>query len=224
MNIFIVIPAYNEEKKISGVLSGVRKSGYRNIVVVDDGSLDKTADIAGSKGVYVLRHIINRGQGAALKTGIEFALRKKADIIVTFDSDGQFLAKEIKNVISPVMKKEADIVLGSRFLGNAVNIPFLKKIVLKLGIFVVRILYGIRITDSQGGFRAMSGEAARKIKLTADRMEHAAEFFSEIMRNKLKYMEVPITVVYDKYTLGKGQAWTSSIGLGLKMLFNKFMR
>jgi len=220
MKTFIVIAAYNEEQKLGKVLAELKKS-YKNIIVVDDGSTDDTFKIARKHNVIVLRHIINRGQGAALKTGIDYALMKKADIIVTFDADGQFLVSEIKDMIKPIKDKKADITLGSRFLGRAINIPLLKKIVLRLGILVVFLLYGIKITDSQCGFRAMSKKAAKKINITSDKMEHAAEIFSEIMRNKLKYKEIPVTVIYDKYSLKKGQSWSNSIGLGLRMLFKK---
>lgn len=222
MYTFIVIAAYNEEKKIGSVLTELKNKGFKNIVVVDDGSSDKTSKISEKHNVYVLKHIINRGQGAALKTGIDFALTKNASIIVTYDADGQFIVDEIKKVIGPIKKKEVDIVLGSRFLGNAVNIPILKKFVLKLGIAVVYFLYGISITDSQCGFRAMSNNAAKKIRLTSDRMEHAGEFFWEIEKNKLKYKEVPITVIYDTYSIKKGQGWLRSIELGIKMLLKRF--
>jgi glycosyltransferase involved in cell wall biosynthesis len=222
MNIFIVIAAFNEEKKIGSVLTELKNKGYKNIVVVDDGSTDKTFRISEKHNAFVLRHVINRGQGAALKTGIDFALTKNANIIVTFDADGQFVVDEIKKVITPIKKKNVDIVLGSRFMGKAVNIPILKKIVLKLGIFVVYFLYGISITDSQCGFRAMSNYAAKKIRLTSDRMEHAGEFFWEIEKNKLKYKEVPITVIYDNYSIKKGQNWLRSIELGTKMLLKRF--
>jgi glycosyltransferase involved in cell wall biosynthesis len=224
MKLFVVIPAFNEEKKIGKVISDLKKNNYKNIVIVDDGSEDKTNSVAIGKGVIVLRHIINRGQGASLKTGIDFAIQNKADIIVTFDADGQFLVKEIKNVVKPVIKKEAEVVLGSRFLGTAVNMPWSKKFVLKLGIVVVRILYGIKVTDSQSGFRALSRKAAKKIDITENKMAHAGEIFSEIMRNNLKYKEVPITIIYDKYALTKGQSWTRSLELGIKMIFRKFMR
>lgn len=221
MKEIIVIAAYNEESKISKVLDSLLKK-YKNIVVVDDGSEDNTYEIAKRKKVFVLQHYINRGQGAALKTGIDFAIKEKADIIVTFDADGQFLVKDIEKVIKPIKNKEVDVVLGSRFLGNAINIPFLKKIVLKLGVVVVYFLYGVKITDSQCGFRALSRNAAQKINITSDRMEHASEFFWEISKNNLKYKEVPITVIYDNYSLTKGQSWTKSIGLGIKMLLKRF--
>jgi len=222
--IFIVIAAYNEEKRIGKVLSDLKKKRYKNIVVVDDGSSDNTYEVAKKKKVHVLRHLINRGQGAALKTGIDFALEKKADIIVTYDADGQFLAKDIKEVVKPIKKGIVDVTLGSRFLGNVVNIPTLKKVALKIGIFVVHILYKIDVTDSQCGFRAFSNDAAKKIEINADRMEHAGQILHEIMINKLKYKEIPITVIYDNYSLKKGQSWKNSIKLGIKMLFKRFGR
>jgi len=222
--VYIVMPAFNEAKRMGSILSDLKKAGYKNIIVVDDGSTDDTINIAKKKGVYVLSHVLNRGQGASLQTGIDFALSKGADIIVTYDADGQFVIKEIISVIEPIIKNEADIVLGSRFLGAAKNIPLSKKIVLKIGVVVVFILYGIKITDSQCGFRALSRRAAEKIHLSYDRMEHAAEFFLEIMRNNLKYKEVPITVIYDEYSLRKGQDWSKSFELGIKMLIKKFMR
>lgn len=224
MDVYLVIAAYNEGKKIGSVIDELKKAGYRNIIVVDDGSSDNTFDVAYKKGVTVLQHIINRGQGAALKTGIDYSIEKKAEIIVTYDADGQFVVKDIEKCVSMLQEKNCDIALGSRFLGKAVNLPFSKKMVLKLGVFVVFMLYGIKITDSQCGLRAMTQEAAKKISITSDRMEHAADFFSEIMKNKLKYAEVPITVIYSDYSLKKGQDWTKSFGLGIKMLMKKIMR
>lgn len=221
MEVFIVIAAYNEEKKIGSVLRELKKS-YKNIIVVDDGSKDNTYDVSLKEKVTVLRHVINRGQGAALKTGIDYALRKDADIIVTFDADGQFLASEISKIMRPVEKREADVSLGSRFLGKTINMPFLKKVVLKLGVFVVFLLYGIRVTDSQCGFRALSKNAAKKIRITSNGMEHAGEIFWEIIRNDISYKEVPITVIYDEYSLKKGQPWTRSLKLGIKMLIRRF--
>lgn len=222
MDIFIVIAAYNEEKKIGIVIDDLLNEGYKNIIVVDDGSNDSTYNIVKNKGIIALRHIINRGQGAALRTGIDYAKKLNADIIVTFDADGQFLVKEIKKVIAPIKDNSVDIVLGSRFLGKTVNIPYLKKIVLKFGVIVVYLLYGIKITDSQSGFRALSKKASELINITSDRMEHAGEFFWEVMKHKIKYKEIPITVIYSKYTLAKGQSWLKSIELGIKMLLKRF--
>jgi glycosyltransferase involved in cell wall biosynthesis len=123
--VLIVIAAYNEERAISDVIAALKKEGYKGneIIVVDDGSKDNTAEKAKRSGATVLKHAINRGQGAALRTGMDYAIMNHADIIVHFDADGQHNPKEIKDVILPIIKKEADVVLGSRFLGRAPNIP-----------------------------------------------------------------------------------------------------
>src|SRR5258708_5146103 len=122
-DLWIVVPAYNEGKRIGETLRPLTERGYRNIVVVDDGSRDNTGDAAMKAGAWVARHIINCGQGAALQTGIDFALRRGASVIVTFDADGQHDADEIPSVIAPVIKGDADVALGSRFLGKTIDIP-----------------------------------------------------------------------------------------------------
>ena len=221
---YIVIPAYNEESSIGKVIEKLNKKNYKNIIVVDDGSKDKTSNIAKKKNVIVLKHIVNRGQGAALETGIEYALKKGAEIIVTFDADGQFLVKDIKKIVKPVKKGKVDVTLGSRFLGKAQNIDLLKKFVLKLGCIVVFFLYGIKVTDSQNGFRAFSRKAAKKINIKTDGMEHAGEILHELKLKKLKFKEIPVTVVYTDYSQSKGQSWTRSIKLGLKMLIRKLTK
>ncbi len=220
----VVIAAWNEEKAIGKVLRELKKAGYKDIIVVDDGSSDTTLEAAEKEGATVLRHLINRGQGAALKTGIDHAVSEGADIIVTYDADGQFVASEIKDLIRPIKEGKADIVLGSRFLGSTKNMPLSKRLILKLGVIFVWMLYRINVTDSQNGLRAMTREAAKKILITSDRMEHAGEILHEIKRTKLKYMEIPVTVIYTDYAIAKGQSWSRSISLGLRMLLRKMIR
>ncbi|MBT7553145.1 glycosyltransferase, partial [bacterium] len=123
MKIFVVIPAFNEEKRIAQVLTELSNFSYQ-VVVVDDSSSDKTSQVASQFQVAVLQHKINRGQGAALRTGTDYAISKAADIIVHFDADGQFLVKEIKKIIEPLEKSEAEIVFGSRFLDIKSDIYF----------------------------------------------------------------------------------------------------
>ncbi len=223
-NTYIVIAAYNEEKAIADVLKGLKKEGYQNIVVVDDGSRDKTAEAAEACKVDVLRHVINRGQGAALKTGIDYALEQGAEIIVTFDADGQFLTSDIKKMVDPVADGAVDITIGSRFLGKTKNIPLLKKIALKLGKVFINLMYDISVTDSQNGFRALSRNAAQKIEITADRMEHTSEILGEIAKKHLRFAEVPVTVIYSDYSIQKGQGWTRMFHIGTRVLFRKLMR
>ena len=224
MKTFIVIAAYNEGKSIINVITSLKRHNYNNIVVVDDGSKDNTYDVIKKQKVYALRHTINRGQGAALKTGIDFALKQGADIIVTFDADGQHLAEDVKNVIRPVEKGEADAVLGSRFLDKRTEVPFLKKMTLKAGILFTWIFSGIKLTDTHNGFRALSRKAAQQIRITQDRMEHASEIIDEIHRKKIKFLEVPVKIVYSEYSKAKGQSIFNSFRIAFKFLLGKLTR
>ncbi|HDQ15973.1 MAG TPA: glycosyltransferase family 2 protein [Bacteroidetes bacterium] len=205
-------------------MKSLKKNGYHDIVVVDDGSSDKTFDLCKREKVHALRHVINRGQGAALKTGIDYALLRGADIIVTFDADGQHRAEEIKRLTEPIEKGEADAVLGSRFLDSRTKVPFFKKIVLKGGVLFTRAFSGIKLTDTHNGFRALSRRAAQKIEIEQDRMAHASEIIDEIARKKIRFKEVPVTIVYTEYSKAKGQSILNSIRIAAKFLFHKLMR
>ena len=223
MKEFIVIPAYNEERKIGEVLNDLISSEYKNIVVVDDGSKDDTSSIASKYNISVIKHPINRGQGAALKTGIDFALSNGADIIVTFDSDGQHCAEEIKSLTELIKNGEADVVLGSRFIKKN-STPVVRKLFLKGGALIVRLLYGIKLTDSHNGLRALSREACQKIDLRCDKMEHASEILEQINQKRLIYKEMPVTIKYTDYSLKHGQSTFNAFKILYKMILNKFLR
>lgn len=224
MKTTIIIPGYNEGEVIGKVIKNLIKEGYNDVVVIDDGSKDNTGDIARNAGATVLTHIINRGQGAALQTGNAFAMKEKSDIIVHFDADGQMQVSDIEKMIKPIIDGKAEITLGSRFLGEAKNIDPGKKIVLKLARYVVYILYGLWLTDSQCGFRAMNRTALKKIEINSDRMEHAGEILGEIKKKKLKYKEVPVTINYTTYSVAKGQSWKQSFSLGTRMILRKLLK
>ena len=221
MKLSIVMPAYNEEKNIGKTIDSVLEKGYNDIIVVDDGSKDKTYEIAKSKGVIVLKHIVNCGQGAALQTGTDYAILRKSDIIVHFDSDGQHSAGEIKKIISPILEGKVSATLGSRFLNNNCKIPLNRKIILKGGILFHKVFYGLSLSDAHNGFRALSLEAAKKIKIQTDGMEHNSEIVHKIKQNRIKYKEVPVTIKYTKETLEKGQSNLNSIKIVFKLLIRK---
>jgi len=199
LKIACVIPAFNEEKNIVNVINGV-KNFVDYIIVVNDKSKDKTAKLAKAAGAIVLNHPINRGQGAALQTGNDYALNLQADIIVHFDGDNQFIAKEIKDIVKPIIDNKADIVFGSRFLGKKANFPFLKKyFIYPLAQIFTRFILGIKLSDPQNGFRAMNKYAAEKIKIVNREMAHNSEIQSKAFSQKLRITEVPITVVYHHF-------------------------
>lgn len=203
--IFVVIPVFNESKVINDVISEIKKAGYGNIIVVDDGSSDNTFEkVKSVENVVALRHKINRGKGAATKTGIEAAKLLEANIVVTMDGDGQHDPEDIKNLIQPILNGKCEVVLGTR-LKNIAGMPWHKILANHIGNFFTWYLFGLWVTDSQSGFRAYSRLAAEKINTRADRYEYDSEVIREIYIYKLKYKEVPIRVRYTEYSMGKIQ-------------------
>lgn len=220
VKVYAVVAAFNEEKTISAVLSDLGKYVDR-IIVVDDGSSDKTSEMARGGKVALLRHLSNLGQGAALQTGFEYAKRQKVDIVITYDADGQFLAKDIPRLIEPIVHKKADIVLGSRFLGQAVNIPLTRLITLKLGIMFTFIFSGLKLTDTYNGLRALNNRALHKINITQNRLAHASEILDQIKAKKLKYVEIPVTVIYTDYSIQKGERNINALKVFLDLVSRK---
>jgi glycosyltransferase involved in cell wall biosynthesis len=213
--VWVVIPAYNEAQVLKEVLGELRDYNRSyNIVLVDDGSSDETASVASGFDVHILRHPVNLGQGAAIATGIEYALQERADIVVTFDADGQMSAEDIGAVVNEVLKDGVDVALGSRFLtAQPKGMPRMKKIGLKLATMLTRISTGLKITDTHNGLKAFKAEVLRKIVITQNRMAHASEILSEIARNKLTYREVPVTISYTDYSKAKGQSIFNTINI-----------
>jgi len=212
-SIFIVIPVYNENRVIQDVLWEIQKSGYPNIIVVDDGSRDQTYDQASQiEGVIVLKHCINRGKGAAVKTGIEAAKILNADIIVTMDGDGQHNPQDIENLVKPIQYGGIDVVLGTR-LKNPKGMPLHKIAQNKLANLLTWFLFGLWVTDSQSGFRAYSRHAAEVINTRGDRYEYDSEVLREIYIYKLKFKEVPIQVRYTGYSMSKTHKQNLSNGI-----------
>lgn len=220
--IYILIPAYNEAGKIETVISGLKKEGYSNILVVDDGSRDDTRQKALDAGAQVLSHIINRGQGSALKTGIAYLRENIApDIIITFDADGQHQAKDIAKLIKTIVEEKIDIVLGSRFLNKKNNAPFLRKTILKAGIFFTNFISNIQLTDTHNGLRAFGKKAIDSIEISHRGMEHASDIIDEITKKNLSYKEVPVEIIYSDYSKMKGQKNLGFIKMGIKILIKK---
>jgi glycosyltransferase involved in cell wall biosynthesis len=213
---FIVVPAYNEATVIQDVIAEIRGAGYDNIVVVDDGSRDDTAELAQAAGVTTLRHRLNRGKGAATKTGIEAAKLLGADIIVTMDADGQHSPEDIIRLIEPIEKNHCDVVLGTR-LKNPEGMPWYKILANKIGNLVTWYFYGLYVSDSQSGFRAYSRYASELINTKTDRYEYDSEVIREIYLYKLKYVEIPIQVRYTEYSMGK--VHKQSLENGFKTLY-----
>lgn len=212
--LFVIVPAYNEEKNIGRVIGGLFKTQITQIengftqmtvVVVDDGSVDNTASVAKDAGTIVLQHEVNRGQGASLQTGDEYALANGVSYAVHFDADGQFNPADISRALAVMKDKNIDVLLGSRFLDNRSQIPWTKKhLVLPIARLINRFLTGLKLTDVHNGFRILSRSALEKINITQDRMAHNSEIIKQIKQKNLSYLEYPVEVTYNEYGQGVG--------------------
>jgi len=219
-DIWIIVPAHNEQDNIFGVIKSLQEL-TPNIVVVNDASTDRTGEIVRALNCYLLDHMVNRGQGAALQTGTEFALENGAEIIVHFDADGQMQAKDIYRILTPILDKQAEIVFGTRFLEKKSRIPWTKKFfILKPAIIFNWIFTGIKLSDAHNGFRALSKKAARSIKITQDGMAHATEILDQVRAHDLKYSEAPVEIVYNQY----GQRFTSGLKIIMDLIIAKVIR
>jgi polyprenyl-phospho-N-acetylgalactosaminyl synthase len=216
---YVVIPAYNEGCIIARVVGELRRAGYA-AVVVDDGSRDGTAEAAHAAGAAVVRHPFNLGQGAALQTGIDYALAQGAEVIVTFDADGQHRVSDISRLTEALVQERAEFALGSRFRGQAPNLPPLRRALLRAATTFTRLTTGLQVTDTHNGLRAMTRRGAAAIRLRQNRMAHASEWLSQIAASGLRYVERPVTIDYTAYSLAKGQ----NVGDAILILLDLFAR
>ena len=215
--IFIVIPAHYEERYIGSVIAKARKYAD-NVIVVDDGSSDNTGKEASKNGAVVLSHVVNLGKGAALKTGCDYAIMEKADIIIALDADAQHDPKEIPNFVRAL--ENADVALGCRKINR--RMPF----VLRFGNWfideTIKFLYGLRIRDSQCGYRAFTPYAYQKLRWKSSDYSMESEMIARIGRKKMRYAEVPIETIYsDKY---KGTTIIDGVKIVINLLLWRLSR
>ncbi len=222
-SVWVVVAAYNEAPVIAGVVSGIRRTGYR-VVLVDDGSSDRTGDIALAAGAVVVRHPINLGQGAALQTGIDYALQRGADALVTFDADGQHSPAYISALLAAIEEPGLDFALGSRFLRVGTRLPTSRRILLMAATWFTRATTGLAVTDTHNGLRAMTARGARSIRLRQNRMAHASEILHQIAQSRLGYVEVPVSIEYSAYSLGKGQRLTDAMSILIDLFARRLYR
>jgi len=194
--VIIGIPAFNEEKNIGAIVAKLKKK-YDSVLVCDDGSSDMTETIATSLGAVVIKHPTNLGYGAAIKTIFNEARKLDGDVLVTFDADGQHQISEIDSVLQPIFEKKAEIVIGSRFLGNTKDLPTYRKIGIKTITGLTNAVTGSNITDAQSGFRAYSKKVLNEISPTESGMGISTEILIKASKKNLSIAEVSITIRYD---------------------------
>lgn len=206
LDTYVIVPVYNEASVIGGVIQELRQF-FPNIVCVDDGSTDTSATEVKKTGATLLQHNRNKGQGAALRTGLHYVLeRPNAQHFVTFDADGQHQVMDALMLIECLRHSGLDIVLGSRFLGNVDDISWAKKLTLKLAIAFTNKTTGVHLTDTHNGLRAFNRRFAENLHLRCNGMAHASEIIYRVAEGKFKYGEMPVTISYTKYSKAKGQS------------------
>ena len=208
-SVWIVIPAFNEGSVIKNTIASVG-AWLPNVVVVDDGSSDDTAGQAKRTAAHVVRHPINLGQGAALETGVRYALKEGADYIVTFDADGQHVPADIDVLVRAARDQDADVVLGSRFMGQTLNMPMSRRWLLRLATAYTRFTTGLELTDAHNGLRLFTRKAAEQLRIRQNRMAHASEMVEWLASSDLRITEAPVRIIYTDYSLAKGQGLLSS--------------
>jgi len=216
-NICIVIPVFNEAPVIQTVLENIKKCGNYTIIVVDDDSSDDSYKKAVESNVYALRHSINRGQGAAIKTGVEAAKYLNAEIIITMDADGQHNPNDINRLLKAMEKHSVHVVLGSRCYTRDV-MPIGAIVANKIANFITWSIYGIRVRDSQCGFRVYSRQAVNILKMRFEQYEYSSILLGEIHSKHLSFVEEPIETIYTSYSKSKKNK--QNITQGIKTVYN----
>lgn len=222
--VLVIVPAFNEGRAVRTTVERLLAAGYR-VVVVDDGSTDETVEVRHLTVVY-LRHAVNLGQGAALQTGMDYALRAGAEIAVHFDADGQHDCAQIERLIAPIVEGKADVVFGSRFLRNqdSARVPWKKRILLRGGILISWAMTGMLLSDTHNGFRAMSRRALERVHLQENGFAHATEIMQRVREAGMRYLEVPITISYSEYSEQKGQRLSGSLSILFDLIMAKLTK
>ena len=219
-NVWIVVPAFNEAGVIGEVIADLR-SVFTNVVCVDDGSADHTGEVALKAGAHLVRHPANLGQGAAIQTGVEYALRQPgAQVFATFDADGQHRVKDLVTMIDRLGAGDVDVVIGTRFGPGVSRPPLLKRVVLQTAARLSPRGRRLGLTDTNNGLRVFNKTVADALDITMSGMSHAGEFIILIAENRWRVAEEPVEVLYTEYSKSKGQPLLN----GVNIIFEGFLR
>lgn len=224
MKLFIAIPAYNEAKTLGLLLGECVQNGYKNILVIDDGSRDDTSLIAEKCGALVVRHMINCGVGAATQTALEAARRLDTDLLLTMDADGQHSPADIDAMVSLMQDQKYDVVIGSRFMNRHNRIPLTRRFFNLVANWITFLLSGKKLSDTQSGMKLFSRKALDSINIRSDGFEFSSEIIREAAYHRLQIGEVPISVQYTDYSMSKGQNFATGLSTVFKLIVKSLMR
>jgi glycosyltransferase involved in cell wall biosynthesis len=218
-DVWIIIPVYNEAPVIGGVVTEVLRT-FPNVVCVDDGSSDGSAERIAATRAHLLRHPVNLGQGAALETGLRYALAQPgAERFVTFDADGQHRVDDVLAMLDLAGQRSADVVLGSRFIGPEGEVPWQKRIVLRTAAAVSPTARRLKLSDAHNGLRLFNRKAASRLHITMNGMAHASEITGFLARSGLRVAEAPVTIRYTDYSRTKGQSLMNGVNILFDLSF-----
>lgn len=217
-DVWVVIPVFNEAQVIADVVENVRQT-FPNVVCVDDGSRDHSADEIAKTGAHLVRHPVNMGQGASLQTGLSYALaREGGQYFITFDADGQHRVEDAERMLQLARSGGADVVLGSRFLEQAQHIPRIKRMILRTVVALSPTTRRLRLTDAHNGLRVLVRPVAEQLRITMNGMAHASEIVTFLARSKARVVEVPVTILYTDYSMAKGQSVINGVNIVFDLL------
>ncbi len=219
-DVWLVIPVFNEATVIADVVREALKT-FPNVVCVDDGSKDRSAELIRLTGAHLVRHPVNLGQGAAIQTGVEYARSQPgAEYFATFDADGQHRVEDVERMVQRLRDEELDIVVGTRFHGRTQHIPYVKRVVLKTVVALSPTLHRLKLTDAHNGLRVFNRTVADRMNITLNGMGHASQIVEMIAREGWRVAEEPVTILYTEYSMSKGQSLIN----GVNILFDTVLR
>ncbi len=219
-DVWLVVPVYNEGPVVADVINDALQV-FPNIVCVDDGSKDNSAEQIRRTGAHLVRHPVNLGQGAAIQTGIEYARAQPgAAYFATFDSDGQHLVSDVERMVQRLRDEPLDIVVGTRFHGNTEHIPFLKRLVLKTVVALSPRLRKLHLSDAHNGLRVFNKKVADDMNITLNGMGHASQIVEMIVHERWRVAEERVTIQYTEYSMAKGQSLIN----GVNIMFDTVLR
>lgn len=212
-DVCVVVPMLNEATTITAVVTELT-TRFSYVVCVDDGSTDGSADLAKAAGATILRHATNLGQGAALQTGFDFAARTPGlNWVVTFDADGQHDVDDAVKMVTVARDEDLDVVLASRFAGTTVDMPRMRRVVLRAAVHFTRLTARLDVTDAHNGLRVLHVRTLTALRLQQPRMAYASELLNKISAAGLRWAELPTTVLYSDYSRAKGQRNINAVNI-----------
>lgn len=214
-DVWLVVPVYNEQPVVASVICDAL-AVFPNIVCVDDGSSDGSAEAIAGTGAHLVRHPVNLGQGASLQTALTYAKsRSDSQYFVTFDADGQHRIEDALAMLEVARSGSADVVLGSRFLSadTQTEVPRLKRLVLRLIVTLSPAARRLKLTDAHNGLRVFTRPVVEDLHITMNGMAHASEIISYLTHSRWRVAEVPVSIVYSDYSKSKGQSLVNGVNI-----------